>query len=71
MMEVIVLREELIELFDKQEIIDTDHGWFMNGYEIDIIALHELDPKFLQDITNAKSYKIISKVKNNVTLPIL
>ncbi len=33
----------------------------MNDKEIDIIALHDVDPKFLQDVTNAKFYKLIPK----------
>lgn len=71
MEEVIVTREELINMFDNKIIIDTGHNWLMHDYIIEIIALHEVEPKFLQDITKAKSYKIITKGKNNVTLPIL
>jgi len=63
MKEVIVSREELINMFENEDIIDTGKGWIMHGYTIEIVALHEVDPKFLQDITNAKSYKIITKGK--------
>ena len=28
---------------------------------IEIIALHEIEPKFLQDLANAKLYKIIKR----------
>ena len=61
--EKIVSKEELIDLFDKQKIIDSGRGWMMDDVEIDIIALHEVDPKFLQDVTNAKFYKLIYKQK--------
>jgi len=61
MEEKIVSKEELIEMFENQEILDTGRGWMMGDKEVDIIALHEVDPKFLQDITNAKFYKLIIK----------
>ena len=56
-----VLKEDLIKMFDEQKIIDSGRGWMMDGKEIEIIALHEVDPKFLQDVTNAKFYKLIYK----------
>ena len=61
MQEIIVSKEELIELFEKEKIIDTGKGWYMEDSFIDIIALHEIEPKFLQDLANAKLYKIIKK----------
>ena len=45
----------------KEKIIDTGKGWYMEDSFIDIIALHEIEPKFLQDLANAKLYKIIKK----------
>ncbi len=33
----------------------------MDNKEVEIIALHDVDPKFLQDVTNAKLYKLIIK----------
>ena len=59
--EQIVTKDELVELFDNGTIKDTGNGWFMDGNEVQIIALHEVDPKFLQDVTNAKFYKLIIK----------
>lgn len=59
--ELIVSKEELVKLFEDQVIEDTGRAWLMEGKEIEIIALHEVDPKFLQDITNAKFYKLIQK----------
>lgn len=61
MEEIILSKEELIQLFEKEEIVDTGHGWLMESKEIDIIALHDVDPKFLQDVTNAKFYKLTFK----------
>ena len=61
MEEKIVSKEELIQLFENQELLDTGKGWMMGKNEVEIIALHEVDPKFLQDITNAKFYKLIPK----------
>jgi glutamate racemase len=36
---------------------------FFKNFNIDIliVALHEIEPKFIQNITNAKFYKIIKK----------
>ena len=58
---IIVSKEELIEQFEKEKIIDTGESWYMEDSFIDIIALHEIEPKFLQDLANAKLYKIIKK----------
>lgn len=63
MEELIVSKEELVQLFENNIIKDTGRGWIMEGKEIEIIALHEVDPKFLQDVTNAKFYKLIQKGK--------
>ena len=61
MEELLVSKEELIQLFESQVIEDTGRGWLMNGKIVDIIALHDIEPKFLQDVTNAKFYKLIIK----------
>ena len=61
MEELIISKEDLIQLFEDQKIEDTGRGWIMDGKVIDIIALHDVDPKFLQDVANAKFYKIIIK----------
>ncbi|OCL82467.1 hypothetical protein [Arcobacter porcinus] len=57
--EIIVSKDELIDLFEIGKILDTEKGWYMDNFFVDIIALHELNPKFLQNITNAKFYKIV------------
>ncbi|MBP6162721.1 MAG: hypothetical protein KA438_01010 [Aliarcobacter sp.] len=61
MEELIISKEELIQLFETQKIEDTGKQWLMEGKAIDIIALHDIEPKFLQDVTNAKFYKLIIK----------
>lgn len=61
MEELIVSKEELIQLFENQIIEDTGRGWLKDGKVVDIIALHDIEPKFLQDVTNAKFYKLIIK----------
>ena len=61
MEEKIVSKEELVLLFEEQKVIDTGKGWIMDKKEVEIIALHDVDPKFLQDVTNAKFYKLILK----------
>ncbi|CAM3511268.1 hypothetical protein [Arcobacter aquimarinus] len=61
MEEMIVPKQELIKMFEEHKIEDTNKGWIMDGKVIEIIALHEVEPKFLQDITNAKFYKLIIK----------
>ncbi len=61
MEELIVSKEELVQMFEDDTIKDTGRGWLLDGKLVDIIALHDVDPKFLQDVTNAKFYKLIIK----------
>ena len=66
MEELIVSKEELIYLFQSKTLEDTGKGWLLEGeFFVDIIALHEVEPKFLSDISNAKFYKIVLKKKVN------
>ncbi|KLE09734.1 hypothetical protein N5U00_05190 [Aliarcobacter butzleri] len=66
MEELIVSKEELIYLFESKTLEDTGKGWLLEGeFFVDIIALHEVEPKFLSDISNAKFYKIVLKKKVN------
>ncbi len=64
MEELILTREELIKLFESEKIVDMGKAWIMDGVQVDIIALHNIEPKFLQDITRADFYKIIFKSSN-------
>ena len=61
MNEIIVTKDELIQMFQEAILVDTDNGWILENQEVQIVALHEVDPKYLQDVTNAAHYKIISK----------
>lgn len=63
MEEIVISKDELIEMFESEKITDTGKGWMMDDKEVEIIALHEVDPKFLQDVTNSKYYKIKLKGK--------
>ena len=66
MEELVVSKEELIYLFESKTLEDTGKGWLLEGeFFVDIIALHEVEPKFLSDISNAKFYKIVLKKKVN------
>jgi len=58
MEEFIVSKEELNEMFEYGEIIDTLKGWYYEDIEIEIIAIHPIEKKYLQDIMNANEYKI-------------
>ena len=42
-------------------LADPRHPSYIRHKLIDIIALHDIEPKFLQDVTNAKLYKLIIK----------
>lgn len=61
MEEIILSKDELKKLFKEKKIIDTGKGWFYNNKEIDIIAIHEVEPKYLLDIARAEFYKIKEK----------
>ncbi|MBD3841984.1 MAG: hypothetical protein IE909_08885 [Campylobacterales bacterium] len=64
MEEQIVSKDELVEMFSLGVLEDTDHGWLLYGQEVQIVALHETDPKYLKDVTNANYYKLVP-IKNN------
>ena len=61
MEELIISKEELVQFFENQKILDTGRNWLMEGKVVEIIALHDIEPKFLQDVSNAKFYKLIIK----------
>jgi hypothetical protein len=61
MEELIISKEELVQFFENQKIVDTGRNWLMEGKVVEIIALHDIEPKFLQDVSNAKFYKLIIK----------
>jgi len=45
-------------MFEKKEILDTNKGWYYRGKEVDIIAIHQVEKKYIQDMMNADRYKI-------------
>jgi hypothetical protein len=59
MEEQIVSKDELVEMFSLGVLEDTDNGWLLYGQEVQIIALHETDPKYIKDVTNAQYYKLV------------
>jgi len=59
MEEQIVSKDEIVEMFSLGVLEDNDNGWLLYGQEIQIIALHETDPKYMQDVTNANFYKLV------------
>ncbi|WP_198304440.1 hypothetical protein [Arcobacter vandammei] len=58
MEELVVTREELLKLFEDEVIKDTGKAWTIENVPVEIIALHDVEPKFLQDISKAEFYKI-------------
>ena len=63
MEELIISKEDLVQFFETQKIVDTGRSWLMEGKVVEIIALHDIEPKFLQDVSNAKFYKL--RIKGN------
>jgi hypothetical protein len=59
MEELIVSKEQLIEMFMLNDIEDSQYGWlYQNAFYVNIVALHEKDPKYIFDVTDAEYYKI-------------
>jgi len=59
MEELIVTKEQLVEMFVSKDIEDSKYGWlYQNIFYVNIIALHEKDPKYVFDVTDAEYYKI-------------
>jgi hypothetical protein len=61
MVDLIISKDELVQMFINETIKDTNHGWlFENERYVNIAAIHEKDPKYIYDIANAELYKITS-----------
>ncbi|MCI0500568.1 MAG: hypothetical protein L0Y61_02325 [Epsilonproteobacteria bacterium] len=59
MEELIVTKEQLMNMFISKDIEDSEYGWiYQNTFYVNIIALHEKAPKYVFDITDAEYYKI-------------
>ena len=52
--------DELKKLFKDKEIIDTNNGWFYKGKEVEIIAIHDKEVKYVTDMFRAEFYKLKS-----------
>jgi len=59
--EIIVTKEELVILFERDELKDDNEGWLLNSMPVQIVAIHDTDPKYLQNVTNAQYYKLVQK----------
>ncbi|RLA81497.1 MAG: hypothetical protein DRG78_09140 [Epsilonproteobacteria bacterium] len=61
MEDMVITKEDLVRMFESEELKDDNQGWLLNGIYVDIVAIHESDPKYLHDVTSAQYYKIIIK----------
>jgi len=53
-----VSKEELHQMFEKKELLDTNKGWYYKNQEVQIIAIHNIETRYVQDMMNAEFYKI-------------
>jgi len=61
MVDLIISKDELVQMFIDEIIKDTNEGWLYKDEKyINILAIHEKDPKYIYDISNAEFYKITS-----------
>ena len=63
MEEFVVSNDELKQMFENKEMVDTGKGWFYKGIEIQIAAIHEQEPKYLLDKARSQNYRIMPKEK--------
>jgi len=63
MEELVVSNEELKQMFEDKEMVDTGNGWFYKGVEIQLAAIHDQEPKYLLDKAKSQNYRIIPKDK--------
>ena len=61
MEELVITKDELVIMFESGELKDDLEGWLFNDMPVEIIAIHDTDPKYIQNITNAQYYKLILK----------
>ncbi len=59
--ELILLKDELSELFLTNKIQETKLGWTMDNKRIDIIAVHLEDIKYIKNLHQSDKYKIVFK----------
>jgi len=58
MEEFTLTKEELHELFTKGILKDTNKGWYYKDQEVEIIAIHNIETRYIQDMMRADLYKI-------------
>ena len=58
MEEFTVSKEELHELFQKNILKDTNKGWYYKDLKIEIVAIHNIEARYIQDMMRADFYKI-------------
>ena len=59
MEEIIITKDELVDMFIEGVIKDDKDGWlYEDDTLVNIIALHDKDPKYVYDVTDAEHYKI-------------
>ncbi|MEA3383131.1 MAG: hypothetical protein U9Q20_00455 [Campylobacterota bacterium] len=63
MEEFIVSNDELKQLFKDKKMIDSGKGWLYEGKEIEISAIHEIEPKYMLDKAKSEQYRITPKKK--------
>jgi hypothetical protein len=63
MEDLIVSQDELKQMFKEKKILDTNNGWFIGDIEVEIIAIHNKEIKYITDMYRADMYKIVEKEK--------
>ena len=63
MEELLVSADELKKMFKDKEVLDTNDGWFYKDQEIEIIAIHDKEVKYIMDMARAEFYKL--RLKEN------
>jgi len=58
MEEFVVSKEEIIKMFQRRELLDTNKGWYYKGKEVEIIAIHKVETRYVQDMMNADNFRI-------------
>ncbi len=61
MEELTISIDELKTMFKDKVMVDTNNGWFYEGKEVDIVAIHDKEVKYVTDMFRAEFYKIIFK----------
>ena len=69
--EIVVTKEEIDSMFLDGIIKESDIGWiYKDKYLIDIIAIHDTEIKYVNDIANTNTYKlrIYDKIENELSI---